>query len=68
MNAITVGTVTIPWHRSHMGLEGWPLPGGEITQNAGKATLIAAAIDRMSKPVEPLPASRLLEIRAKLVD
>jgi hypothetical protein len=64
--AITVGNITIPWHKSRYGAEGWPLPGMEITRNVDRATQVAAAISRMSKPVPPLPEWRLAEIISRL--
>ena len=64
--AITVGNVTIPWHKSRYGAEGWPLPGMEITRNVDRATQVAAAISSMSRPVPPLPEWRLAEIISRI--
>ena len=66
-DSITVGTVTIPYHRGYLGdPSGWPLPGRILTQNVDIARTVADNINRISKPVTPMPAWKLEEIRSRI--
>ena len=63
MKAITVGSVVIPWHKEFSGRCGWPMPGGTLTLDASLAQAVAETINRISKPVPPLPDWLLEDIR-----